>query len=57
MPYDVERENIIFTEKVIDVQEGDLSRYDGAKVLETQIEYQHVDKIIDKPVYVDNIIE
>ena len=41
VPYDVTRENIIFDEKVIDVDERDLGRYQDAEVLPTEVDYVH----------------
>lgn len=55
-PYEVLRENIIWRENVIDVDERDVSRYHNAEVLPTEIEYIHKEKKVDKPVYYDNVI-
>lgn len=43
VPYDVVRENIIFQENIIDIDERDLARYKDAKVLDTEVEYVHRD--------------
>ena len=56
-PYEVVRENLIFNEKIIDVDEKDVRNYPGAKILETEVEYIHEDKIVERPIYIDNIIE
>jgi hypothetical protein len=56
-PYDVVRENVIFSENVISIDERDLAKYPNAKVLPTDIEYVHRDQIVEKPVYVDRIVE
>ena len=57
VPYDVIRENVIFQENVIDIDERDLGNYRNAKILDTEVEYIHRDQIIDKPVYIDRIVE
>ena len=41
VPYEVTRENVIFQEKVIDVDESQVGRYQNAKVLETKVDYVH----------------
>ena len=41
VPYDVTRENVIFEEKVIDIDERDLNRYQDADVLPTEVDYVH----------------
>ena len=57
VPYEVVRENVIFQENIIDIDERDLRNYRDAKVLETEVEYIHRDQIVEKPVYVDRIVE
>lgn len=56
-PYEVIKENLIWSENVIDIDERDISSYSGATVLPTNIEYRHNERIVDKPVYIENIIE
>ncbi len=56
-PYEVVRENLVFNERVVDIDERDLNQYPNAKVMDTEVEYVHQDKIVERPVYVDNIIE
>ncbi len=57
VPYDVVRENIIFKEQYVDIDERDLGRYKDAKVLPTDIEYRYRDHVTEQPVYVDKIVE
>ena len=40
-PYEVLRENVIWKENIIDVDESQIGRYQNAEVLETQVEYVH----------------
>jgi len=57
-PYDVIKENIIYNEKVVDVDERDVGRWGrDVEVLKPEVHYEHKQKIVEKPVYVDNIIE
>ena len=56
-PYDVVRENVTYTENVVDVDERDIGRYPGAEVLPTQVNYEQRQRVVDRPVYVDNIID
>jgi hypothetical protein len=55
--YDVVRENIVWTDRIIDIDERDVRKYPSAQVLPTQVDYKSKDKIIENPRYVDNIIE
>ena len=41
----------------IDEKDIDFYRSKGAIILDTVVEYEHRDKIIEKPVYKDKIIE
>ncbi len=34
-----------------------MGRYPNAKILDTEVEYVHEDKIVEEPIYIDNIIE
>jgi hypothetical protein len=56
-PYDVVRENIIWTDRVIDVDERDIKKYPSAQVLPTKVDIKRVDKVVENPRYVENIIE
>lgn len=56
-PYEIIRENVIYTENVIDIDERDIGRFPGAAVLPTQVVYEQRQKIVEKPVYVDNIVD
>lgn len=66
-PYDVIKENIITEEWILDIRESQVEKYkneykyenvhDDIEVLPTQINYEYVDKIVNVPRYVDNIIE
>ena len=42
-PYDVEKENIIWNEKRIEINENEISNYPGAEVLPTRVEHRAVD--------------
>lgn len=56
VPFDVFRENVIYRENYIDVDESEVNRYPGATVLSTAVDYQFKTKKVEKPVYVDNVI-
>ena len=56
-PYDVIKENITFNDRYVDIDENDLGKYPKFQRVETQVDYQQVDKVIQKPRFVDNIIE
>ena len=56
-PYEVIRENVQWNERIIDIDERDIRKYPSAQVLPTSVDYQHKDKMVDRPYYVDNIIE
>ena len=47
------------TRIVLDIDEKDIEFYrnKGALILDTVVQYEHRDKIIEKPVYKDKIIE
>ena len=40
-PYEVIRENVVWNERIIDVDEADIGRYQDADVLDTEVEYVH----------------
>lgn len=56
-PYEVLRENLIYKDRVIDVDEREVSRYPQASVLPTTVEYLRKEKFVEKPVYWENIIQ
>jgi hypothetical protein len=58
-PYDAIRESHWINEHVLDIDEKDIEFYKskGALVLDTVVHYEHRDKIVEKPVYKDKIIE
>lgn len=56
-PYDVIKENVIWTDRVIDIEEKDISKYPGANVLQTQVDRLEKERIVERPVYIDNVIE
>ena len=46
-PFDVVRENIIFNEKMIEIDESDIKKYKDAKVLETIVDYVYRDRVTE----------
>ena len=58
-PYDVIKENIIMRENLLDIDEQDLDKYDldDCEVLSTKVYYEEREKIVERPFYVENIIE
>jgi len=60
-PYDVIRENIINKERIIDVNESQieelLNQNPNLEVLPVFINYERKNKYVEKPIYIDNIIE
>jgi hypothetical protein len=56
-PYDVIKENLIVNEQTIDISESEIKNYPNARVLDTQVDYVHQDKIIEHIVYIDRIVE
>ena len=56
-PYDVFKENIIWKDKIIDIDERDISNYKNVQVLPTEVNYQKNQKIVENIVYYDNIID
>lgn len=58
VPYDVVKENIQYREHIIDVKEADLHRYSKIdQVLPTEVDYSYREKIVERPIYIDNLIE
>jgi len=60
-PYDVIRENIINKDRIIDVNESQieelLNQNPNLEVLPVFINYERKNKYVEKPIYIDNIIE
>ena len=56
-PYDVVRENIIWQDRIIDVEERHVKNYKGAQVLDMVVDYQQNNRVVERPKYVDNLIE
>jgi hypothetical protein len=56
-PYDVIKENIIWRDRVVDIDEKDIRKYGNSQVLDLVVDYQEKQKYVDRPKYVDNIIE
>ena len=57
-PYEVIKENINYRQKIVDVNENEIHRYGNAdQVLPTDVKYEYKNRVVEKPVYVDNIIE
>lgn len=56
-PYDVIKEQVNYKEKLIDINEHEINRYPGAQVLPTTVSYTKHDRFVEKPVFVDNIIQ
>ena len=56
-PYEVVKENLIYRDKIIDIDERDLHRYPSAERLQTKVNYQRTQNFVEKPVYIDNVIE
>lgn len=51
-PYDVIKENIVWNDKIIDIDERDLKKFPQAQgVMELVIDNVYQDKIIEKPIY------
>lgn len=51
-PYDVIRENVIWNDKIVDIDERDIRKYPQAQgVMEIVIDSVYQDKIIEKPIY------
>lgn len=50
-------ENIVYQDRYLDIQSGDLHKYPHAQVLPTEVVIHEQDKIVERPVYYDNIIE
>ena len=58
VPYEVVKENIQYREHIIDVDEADLHRYNKIdQVLPTEVDYSYRERIVERPIYIDNIIE
>lgn len=56
-PYDVVRENINYTDRYFDIDEKDLIKYPKLERMKTQVDYEERTSRIDRPHYVDNLIE
>jgi hypothetical protein len=50
-------ENIVYQDKYLDINSHDLHKYPHAQVLPTEVVIHEQDKIVERPVYYDNIIE
>ena len=58
VPYDVVRENYNYRERIIDVPEHEIGRFDKVdQILPTEVDYRFEQRITEKPIMVDNIIE
>lgn len=55
-PYDVFKENIVYKNKYIDIDEKDIYRYPNCEREKTFVQKKYVDKVINKPKYIENII-
>jgi len=47
----------VYHDNYMDIDVKDLHRYPNAERLETEVRIQEVEKFVDRPYYVDNIIE
>lgn len=50
-------ENIIYEDSTVEIDERDCHKYRGSTILPTRVEEYHEDVRVERPVYVDNIIE
>ncbi len=56
-PYEVIKENVTFQDRYLDIDEKEVGKYPQFDRLPTEVKYEERQKIIEKPRYVDNIIE
>jgi hypothetical protein len=56
-PYDVVKENVIWNDRIVDIDEADAYKYPTLEKLRTQVHYQTQNKYIENPVYVENLVE
>merc|ERR1712151_1302587 len=52
-----ETENIIYEDSVVQVDANDVHKYHGHSILPTIVNQVHEEVIVERPVYVDNLIE
>lgn len=56
-PFEVIKENVIWNDRIVDIDEADAHKYPTLDRLQTQVHYQTQNKIVENPVYVENLIE
>lgn len=56
-PYEVIKENVVWNDRIVDIDEADAHKYPSMDKLKTQVHYYTQDKIVENPVYVQNVIE
>ena len=56
-PYEVIRENLIYRDRVVDIDERDLYLYPNSSILPTEVNYRRTQNIIERPYIIDNVIE
>lgn len=57
IPVDVIKENVINKHRILDVNESQVHKFPHLQRLPTELQYIHSDKICEKPIFVENIIE
>jgi len=56
-PYDVIRENVTYQDRFVDIDERDLGKYPQFDRIQTQVNYQDQEKVIENRVMVENLVE
>ena len=50
-------DNVIYEDSTVEIDERDCHKYRGSTILPTRVETYHEEVRVDRPVYVDNVIE